>query len=119
VVHSDDFGGIANPADGHRLGESSRRRNLRRHGIVQIHNVLGPVDVDCTRNVAGKVFVGSAAIRGFFDARRNGLRGHVTSHVDHADVRIVQVLRQPVRAHKRVVGHGSVPDRFSEVSSLR
>ena len=53
---------VANPPNGHGLGESLRRRDLCGHRIARVGDVGRPVDEGCAGNVSGEVFLAGAAI---------------------------------------------------------
>jgi hypothetical protein len=95
VVHGDDPSGVADPAARHRLGEPVGLRELRRDGVGRVDDVAGPIDVDGTRDVSGQVFVDRTPVRRLLHARLQGPRRHVAAHVDHAQVRVVEMVVEP------------------------
>ena len=121
VVDGDDVGLVADPALGHRLGESLRRGDLGGDRIVGVDDVAGPVDVDRARDVAGEVFLRRPAVVGVLDARLQRAGDDVAPHVDHADVGVVEVGFQPVGRDEQVVrfGHGVFPVGFAVAFPLR
>ena len=96
MIDGDHMGLVADAPGGHRLGEPSRRRDLDGNRIVGVGDVGRPVDVDRAGDVRRQVLLACAPIIGLLDARRNRTGHHVSPDVDDADVRVAQVLRQPL-----------------------
>ncbi len=114
MVNGDDVGLIADPALGHRLREPLRRCDLSRDRVIEIDDVPSPVDIDRGRDVSMKVFIRRSTIVGVFNTRFDRPGHHITAHVDHAQVGLIQVGVQPLGRDEEIVrlGHASVPGGF-------
>ncbi len=106
MVDRDHRRAVADPANRHRLGKLSRRRDLHGHRIIRVRDVGRPVDVHRSRNVTRQVLLARASVSRVLDARRHRLRCHESADVDDTHVRVAHVLGQPVGRDDQVRRHG-------------
>ena len=105
VVDGDDVRLVADPPLAHRPGERFRAGDLRGDRVVEVDDVLGPVDEDRAGDVAGGILFGRPSVRRLLDPRRDGAGGDVPPDVDDPDIGVAEVLLEPFGRDERVDGH--------------
>jgi hypothetical protein len=103
VIHGDDVCTVPDPALRHRASKTVRGRDLCRDRIVGGDDILRPVNVNRTRDMACEILLERALIARLLDAGTQGSGDDVAPAVGHAEIRFAQMGLQPTGRHERVV----------------
>src|SRR5918998_463157 len=102
VVVDDDVGAVTDAQRVHQGGETVRRGDLCGHGVIGVGNVVGPVDVDGAGDVGLVVLVARGQILCLLATVAKIPLLYVAADVNYPQVRVVEVLGEPLRLGKGV-----------------
>src|SRR5215218_7674368 len=110
VIVDHDVRVVADAQRAHSLGEAVRGGDLRRHRVVGVGDVAGPVHVEGAGDVRLVVFLARSKVLGLLAAPPEISLFHVAPYVYDAD--IAQMVGEPVRRYQGIEIFHIIPRRW-------
>src|SRR5215212_3955832 len=103
VVVYHDAGLVADAERSHETRETFRGCDLRRHGVVGVGDVAGPVNVDCAWDVGLVVLLAGGEVRGLLAASAEVGLVYITPDIHDAHLLVIEMCGEPVGSDERVL----------------